>query len=156
MTIRIRPHLTAQSNGVSFQIPAIPCPAATVAVRSNESVIERVFVQSEAGTREWNSADEAVSFGGLAIQRSLEIRLFASADSGNPETQAEVQSATICEMSAGQQLLTTICHVSQWNPLVRNIYLPVPDGYRLLSVGCAQASQPLSQTGHTSGIHEPF
>ena len=141
MTIRIRPHLTAQSNGVSFQIPAIPCPAATVAVRSNESVIERVFVQSEAGTREWNSADEAVSFGGLAIQRSLEIRLFASADSGNPETKAEVQSATICEMSAGQQLLTTICHVSQWNPLVRNIYLPVPDGYRLLSVGCAQASQ---------------
>ena len=141
MTIRIRPHLTTQTNGVSFQIPAIPCPSATVAVRKDKSVIERVFVQTEAGTKEWNASDETVSFAGLAIQRSLEIRLFAAAGSRPIQELAEVQSATICEMSAGQQLLTTICHIRKWNPLVRNVYLPVPDGYRLLAVSCTQASQ---------------
>ncbi|MCA9033736.1 MAG: hypothetical protein KDA91_01340 [Planctomycetaceae bacterium] len=146
LRIRLRPRLASQANGVQFTIPSVSCPAATFQIIDSKESVSRAFIQTHSVTRDWQVGDEAVDLGSLSSgtvkRQGIEVRLFGTAPV-SVKAGSEVQTAIVCELSAGQQFVTVFSSVQKWNPLVRKIQLPLPRGYRLVSVACPQVPQVL-------------
>lgn len=139
--VRLRPLVTRQANGILFRLPGLPCPVATIQVDSPNAYVRRAFARTGAGVVQWAPADGAVPLSSVPLDGGLEVRLFADAPPPQPASQPSVQFLTLCEKSAGQQLLTTVCQFSQWNPLMHSLQLQVPAGYRLMAVSSADAGE---------------
>ncbi len=138
---RLRPLVVRQANAMQFRLPALPCPSTTLSVDSESSFVRRAFVRTGSGVLQWSPSDGLVPLSSIQLADGLEVRLFSDEQQPEPGNIPGIQVLALCEMSSGQQLLTCVCQFSQWNPLVHNIRIRIPEGYRLITVSSSSVAE---------------
>lgn len=134
---RLRPVTVQQSSGVQFQIPALPCPAASIEIDVPQDTFSRVRAKTPSGILQWSPQEGTRSLNSLVVNEGVEIRLFQSGiERGSPQS-ASVDTLAIGETLSGQYQLTCIARFKSWNPLTPDVRYRVPNGYELMSVSAS-------------------
>jgi hypothetical protein len=136
----LRPILEEQGTGIQFQLPAIPCPRATMEVVSPQPLFSRIRVQANEGLLQWNPSEGAQDLKNLAMSSTIEVRLFRTEIEKGSPTPALVETLVLTEVPAGLQQLTCYCRFSRWNLLLPEVRYRIPNGFDMLSVRAFRGS----------------
>ena len=131
---RLRPILEEQGTGIQFQLPAIPCPSATMEVVSSQPLFSRIRVQANEGLLQWNPSEGARDLKNLAMSSAIEVRLFRTEIEKGSPTPALVETLVLTDVPAGLQQLTCYCRFSRWNLLLPEVRYRIPNGFDILAV----------------------
>jgi hypothetical protein len=137
----LRPILEEQGTGIQFQLPAIPCPSATMEVVSSQPLFSRIRVQANEGLLQWNPSEGVRDLKNLAMSSTIEVRLFRTEIEKGSPTPALVETLVLTDVPAGLPQLTCYCRFSRWNLLLPEVRYRIPNGFDLLAVTAFRGSE---------------